>query len=148
MIAVLSKGPPRLCAIAVLSKGPPGLLSGLPAQAVWFTEEAGPEGSVFGNTDMWKGLAVILDSFDNDGLVRSRTDGILWCNPLPLSLLLSLPPSLPPSLLPSFPPSLPLSLSPSLLPSLPPSLSVKHDNPKIQVVLNDGTMKYEHARYM
>lgn len=39
-------------------------------QAIWFTEQAGSEGSVFGNIDAWKGVGVILDSFDNDGLVR------------------------------------------------------------------------------
>ena len=39
-------------------------------QAIWFTEQAGSEGSVFGNIDTWKGVALILDSFDNDGLVR------------------------------------------------------------------------------
>ncbi len=87
-----------------------------PWQAMWFTEEAGPEGAVFGNVDMWKGLGVILDSFDNDGLVRTSVGGGNGS------------------------PTIPPSLQPSLVPSL------QHDNPKIQVVVNDGTMKYEHAR--
>lgn len=39
------------------------------SQAIWFTEEAGSEGPVFGNVDTWKGLGVMLDSFDNDALV-------------------------------------------------------------------------------
>lgn len=34
--------------------------------AIWFTEMKGTEGSVFGSNDMWKGLGVFLDSFDND----------------------------------------------------------------------------------
>ena len=34
---------------------------------MWFTEEKGTEGPVFGNIDKWKGLGVIFDSFDNDG---------------------------------------------------------------------------------
>ena len=38
-----------------------------PLQAVWFTEEKGTEGPVFGNVDKWKGLGIIFDSFDNDG---------------------------------------------------------------------------------
>ena len=29
----------------------------------------GSEGMAFGNTETWQGLAVILDSFDNNGLV-------------------------------------------------------------------------------
>ena len=41
-------------------------------QAIWFTEEAGVEGSVFGSNDQWKGLGVFLDSFDNDALVRRK----------------------------------------------------------------------------
>ena len=43
-------------------------------QAIWFTEQAGSEGSVFGNIDTWKGVALILDSFDNDGLVRKCSE--------------------------------------------------------------------------
>ena len=39
-------------------------------QAIWFTQTAGTgEGQVFGNTETWNGLGVMLDSFDNDGLV-------------------------------------------------------------------------------
>lgn len=34
--------------------------------ALWFTEQKGVEGPVFGSSDMWKGLAVIFDTFDND----------------------------------------------------------------------------------
>lgn len=41
---------------------------GADGMAIWFTEEAGVEGSVFGSNDQWKGLGVFLDSFDNDGL--------------------------------------------------------------------------------
>ena len=44
-------------------------------QAIWFTETAGTEGMVFGNTDMWHGLGVMLDSFDNDGLVSKKQPG-------------------------------------------------------------------------
>lgn len=40
-------------------------------QAIWFTESPGAEGMVLGNTDMWRGLGVLLDSFDNDGLVST-----------------------------------------------------------------------------
>ena len=38
-------------------------------QAIWFTKDPGTEGPVFGNTEIWHGLGVMLDSFDNDGLV-------------------------------------------------------------------------------
>ena len=38
-------------------------------QAIWFTEQTGVEGPVFGSNDNWKGLGVFLDSFDNDALV-------------------------------------------------------------------------------
>ena len=38
-------------------------------QAIWFTQNPGVEGQVFGNTEVWRGLGVMLDSFDNDGLV-------------------------------------------------------------------------------
>jgi len=34
--------------------------------AFWFTETPGVDGPVFGSGDMWKGLAVFFDSFDND----------------------------------------------------------------------------------
>lgn len=40
-------------------------------QAIWFTQEQGSEGPVFGNMDVWRGLGVMLDSFDNDGLVSA-----------------------------------------------------------------------------
>lgn len=63
------------------------LKHGADGMAIWFTQNAGTEGQVFGNTEVWRGLGVMLDSFDNDGL---------------------------------------------------------HDNPKIQVVLNDGSQVYEH----
>ena len=36
-------------------------------QAIWFTEERGQEGPVFGSNDNWKGLGLFFDSFDNDG---------------------------------------------------------------------------------
>ncbi|NWQ71508.1 LMAN1 protein, partial [Neopipo cinnamomea] len=35
--------------------------------AVWFTEEQGLEGPVFGAADKWNGVGVFFDSFDNDG---------------------------------------------------------------------------------
>ena len=38
-------------------------------QAIWYTEEQGVEGPVFGSSDKWKGLAVFFDSFDNDNQV-------------------------------------------------------------------------------
>ncbi|XP_064388414.1 protein ERGIC-53-like [Halichondria panicea] len=63
------------------------LKNGADGMAVWFTESKGTEGSVYGNTELWKGLGIIMDSFDNDG---------------------------------------------------------QHDNPRIQVVLNDGTRQYQH----
>lgn len=34
--------------------------------AFWFTEQRGAEGPVFGSSDMWKGLGVFFDTFDND----------------------------------------------------------------------------------
>jgi len=34
--------------------------------ALWFTEERGVEGPVFGSNDRWKGLGIFFDSFDND----------------------------------------------------------------------------------
>ena len=39
-------------------------------QAFWFTREKGKEGPVFGSNDMWDGLGVFFDSFDNDGQVK------------------------------------------------------------------------------
>ena len=41
-------------------------------QALWFTEQKGSEGQVFGSNDQWKGLGVFLDSFDNDNQVCLR----------------------------------------------------------------------------
>jgi len=35
--------------------------------AVWFTEDAGHPGPVFGSADKWKGMGLFFDSFDNDG---------------------------------------------------------------------------------
>ncbi|PRP87701.1 hypothetical protein PROFUN_02401 [Planoprotostelium fungivorum] len=35
--------------------------------AVWYTKESRREGNVFGNQDQWDGLAVVFDTFDNDG---------------------------------------------------------------------------------
>lgn len=40
-------------------------------QAVWYTENQGLEGPVFGSADMWNGVGIFFDSFDNDGKV--------WC---------------------------------------------------------------------
>lgn len=39
---------------------------GADGMAIWFTEEKGTEGPVFGSNDFWKGLGIFLDSFDND----------------------------------------------------------------------------------
>jgi predicted nucleic acid-binding Zn-ribbon protein len=36
--------------------------------AFWYTLENKQEGPVFGNKDQWRGLAVLFDSFDNDGM--------------------------------------------------------------------------------
>eukprot|EP00794_Sanderia_malayensis_P019390 gene19390-21315_t len=35
--------------------------------AVWYNEEAGHTGPVFGSSDNWKGMGLFFDSFDNDG---------------------------------------------------------------------------------
>ncbi|XP_032278651.1 protein ERGIC-53 [Halichoerus grypus] len=35
--------------------------------AVWYTENQGLEGPVFGSADMWNGVGIFFDSFDNDG---------------------------------------------------------------------------------
>ncbi|XP_021357046.1 protein ERGIC-53-like [Mizuhopecten yessoensis] len=40
---------------------------GADGMALWFTEQKGVEGPVFGSNDQWKGLGLFLDSFDNDG---------------------------------------------------------------------------------
>lgn len=39
------------------------------SQAIWYTENQGLEGPVFGSADMWNGVGVFFDSFDNDGKV-------------------------------------------------------------------------------
>ncbi|CAF1147564.1 unnamed protein product [Rotaria sordida] len=41
---------------------------GADGMAIWFTETAGSGGPVFGSNDLWKGLGVFFDSFDNDAL--------------------------------------------------------------------------------
>lgn len=38
-------------------------------QAVWYAENQGLEGPVFGSADMWNGVGIFFDSFDNDGKV-------------------------------------------------------------------------------
>ncbi|NWR39694.1 LMAN1 protein, partial [Tachuris rubrigastra] len=43
--------------------------------AVWFTEEQGLEGPVFGAADRWNGLGVFFDSFDNDG--KKNNPGVI-----------------------------------------------------------------------
>eukprot|EP00795_Rhopilema_esculentum_P003768 gene3768-15050_t len=35
--------------------------------AVWYTEETGSSGPVFGASDNWKGMGLFFDSYDNDG---------------------------------------------------------------------------------
>ncbi|EPY82713.1 protein ERGIC-53 [Camelus ferus] len=37
--------------------------------AIWYTENQGLEGPVFGSADMWNGVGIFFDSFDNDGKV-------------------------------------------------------------------------------
>lgn len=39
------------------------------SQAIWYTEHQGLEGPVFGSADMWNGVGIFFDSFDNDGKV-------------------------------------------------------------------------------
>lgn len=39
---------------------------GADGMAIWYTEEKGSEGPVFGSSDKWQGLGIFLDSFDND----------------------------------------------------------------------------------
>ncbi|XP_050185931.1 protein ERGIC-53 isoform X2 [Myiozetetes cayanensis] len=43
--------------------------------AVWFTEEQGLEGPVFGAADQWNGVGVFFDSFDNDG--KKNNPGVI-----------------------------------------------------------------------
>lgn len=38
-------------------------------QAIWYTENQGLDGPVFGSADMWNGVGIFFDSFDNDGKV-------------------------------------------------------------------------------
>ena len=40
---------------------------GADGMALWFTDAPGFEGNVYGNRDMWNGLGIFLDSYDNDG---------------------------------------------------------------------------------
>ncbi|XP_063711139.1 protein ERGIC-53-like [Symsagittifera roscoffensis] len=40
---------------------------GADGMAVWFTDSPGFEGNVYGNRDMWNGLGIFMDSYDNDG---------------------------------------------------------------------------------
>uniref|UniRef100_F6SS58 Lectin, mannose binding 1 n=1 Tax=Macaca mulatta TaxID=9544 RepID=F6SS58_MACMU len=35
--------------------------------AIWYTENQGLEGPVFGSADLWNGVGIFFDSFDNDG---------------------------------------------------------------------------------
>ncbi|GAB1301821.1 Protein ERGIC-53 [Apodemus speciosus] len=35
--------------------------------AIWYTENQGLDGPVFGSADMWNGVGIFFDSFDNDG---------------------------------------------------------------------------------
>ena len=48
-------------------------------QAVWFTEELGKPGPVFGSSDKWKGMGLFFDSFDNDGEVSNAWLGPRKC---------------------------------------------------------------------
>ena len=41
-------------------------------QAIWFRDQPGEAGNVFGVSDKWTGMGLILDSYDNDGGVRER----------------------------------------------------------------------------
>ncbi|XP_051630587.1 protein ERGIC-53 [Manacus candei] len=43
--------------------------------AVWFTEEQGLEGPVFGAADKWNGVGIFFDSFDNDG--KKNNPGVI-----------------------------------------------------------------------
>ncbi len=49
---------------------------GADGMAIWFTEQMGTEGNVFGSNDHWKGLGIFLDSFDNDGKVSTSQENI------------------------------------------------------------------------
>ncbi|KAI6660414.1 BMA-ILE-1 [Oopsacas minuta] len=63
------------------------LRQGADGMAIWLTEQQMGRGPVFGSSDVWNGIGIMLDSFDNDAL---------------------------------------------------------KDNPKIQLVINDGTHRYDH----
>ena len=52
-------------------------------QAIWYTKDRAEGGFVFGNADKWNGLAVIFDSFDNDGQVMSSTIYIYFSHSVP-----------------------------------------------------------------
>ena len=39
---------------------------GADGMAIWYTDNMGHEGSVFGSNDQWVGMGIFLDSFDND----------------------------------------------------------------------------------
>lgn len=41
---------------------------GADGMALWYTNDRGVEGDVYGSQDEWKGIGVFFDSFDNDGL--------------------------------------------------------------------------------
>lgn len=43
------------------------LKTGADGLAIWFTSSVGSEGLAFGNTEIWTGLGIVLDSFDNNG---------------------------------------------------------------------------------
>nr|XP_030114504.1 protein ERGIC-53 isoform X4 [Taeniopygia guttata] len=43
--------------------------------AIWFTEEQGLEGPVFGAADKWNGVGIFFDSFDNDG--KKNNPGVI-----------------------------------------------------------------------
>ncbi|XP_065716027.1 protein ERGIC-53-like isoform X1 [Patagioenas fasciata] len=43
--------------------------------AIWFTEEQGLEGPVFGAADEWNGVGIFFDSFDNDG--KKNNPGVI-----------------------------------------------------------------------
>jgi mannose-binding lectin 1 len=50
---------------------------GADGMAIWFTEQPGVEGPVFGSNDHWKGVGVFLDSFDNDALQNNPIIAIM-----------------------------------------------------------------------
>ncbi|XP_004579517.1 protein ERGIC-53 [Ochotona princeps] len=48
--------------------------------AIWYTENQGLEGPVFGSADMWNGVGIFFDSFDNDGKKNNPTIVIIGNN--------------------------------------------------------------------